>query len=84
MDLHSKIEEAKNRFLEDLRAASSKDLLAQIKNRFLTGKESVLRGLFQLLSKIPPDKKGEEGKALNAFKSWVEIEIERVQVELGA
>jgi len=84
MDLHPRIEEAKQRFLEELRAASSKDLLAQIKNRFLTGKESVLRGLFGLLSKVPPDKKGEEGKTLNAFKSWVEIEIERVQVALGA
>src|SRR5262245_55080066 len=84
MDLQAKIEEAKARLGADLKSASSKDLLAQIKNRYLTGKESVLRGLFNLLSKVPPNRKGEEGKALNAFKSWVEIEIERVQVELGS
>src|SRR5688572_5536444 len=84
MDLRSSIEEAKSRLSADLKSASSKDLLAQVKNRFLTGKESVLRGLFSLLSKVPPDKKGEEGKTLNAFKSWVEIEIERVQIALGA
>ena len=83
MDLHAKIEEAKKRLLEDLRSASSKDLLAQVKNRYLTGKESVLRGLFSLLSKIPPDKKGEEGKTLNAFKGWVESEIDKVQAERG-
>src|SRR5688572_8789238 len=83
MDLRTSIEEAKARLLSELKSASSKDLLAQVRNRYLTGKESVLRGLFSLLSKVPADKKGEEGKTLNAFKGWVESEIDRVQAELG-
>src|SRR5687767_14607340 len=83
MDLRTSIDEAKARLLDELKSASSRDLIAQIKNRYLTGKESVLRGLFGLLSKVPPDRKGEEGKTLNAFKGWVEGEIDKVQAELG-
>ena len=83
MDLHAKIDEAKARLQKELGSASSKDLLAQVRNRYLTGKESILRGLFGLLSKVPPDQKGEGGKALNSFKGWVEAEIERVQAKLG-
>ena len=84
MDLRDSIEDAKSRLLSELKAATSSELVSQIRNRFLTGKESVLRGLFSLLSKVPPDRKGEEGKTLNAFKGWVEAEIERVQAALGA
>ncbi|HTF56341.1 MAG TPA: phenylalanine--tRNA ligase subunit alpha, partial [Planctomycetota bacterium] len=84
MDLHAKIEETKKRFLEELGVASSRDLLGQIRNRYLTGKESVLRGLFSFLAQLPPDRKGEGGRMLNEFKAWVEKEIERVQAALGA
>jgi phenylalanyl-tRNA synthetase alpha chain len=84
MDLRTRIEEARSRLLSELTSASSKDLLAQVRNRYLTGKESVLRGLFALLSKVPADKKGEEGKTLNSFKTWVESEIDKVQAKLGA
>lgn len=82
MDLRSSIEEAKSRLSAELKSASSRDLLAQIRNRYLTGKESVLRGLFGALSKLPPDQKGEGGKTLNDVKAWIEAEIDKVQAEL--
>jgi phenylalanyl-tRNA synthetase alpha chain len=83
MSLHDDIEKAKARLKAELQSASSKDLVAQVKNHFLTGKESVLRGLFGLLSKLDPKEKAEGGKTLNAVKAWFEAEIDKVQAELG-
>src|SRR5688572_13275509 len=83
MSLQDHIEELKARLKADLQSASNRDLLAQVKNRFLTGKESLFRGLFSLLGKLDPREKAEGGKTLNSLKVWIEGEIDKVQAELG-
>ncbi len=75
MDLRQAIEDAKQRFRADLAAASSREQRDQVKNRYLAGKDSVVRGLFGLLGKLPPDQKGEGGKSLNELKSWLEEQL---------
>ena len=42
MDLNARIQEAKERLREELTSATSKDLIAQVRNRYLTGKESTI------------------------------------------
>lgn len=79
MDLRAKIDEARQRFSEELAKAVSQEQRDQIKNRYLAGKESVLRGLFGLLGKLPPDQKGEGGKLLNELKAWLEAEISKTR-----
>ena len=84
MDLLAKIEETKKRFHDELRAAGSPEVIDQLRNRYLTGKDSLLRGLFGQLGKVPADQKGPVGQVLNAFKGWVEEEIARTRGALHA
>jgi phenylalanyl-tRNA synthetase alpha chain len=83
MSLHDHIEQVKARLKAELPSASTRDLLAQVRNRYLTGKESLFRGLFAMLSKLDARDKAEGGKALNSLKAWIESEIDSVQAKLG-
>lgn len=74
--LDRRIADLRSRFLTELAAARSGEEIAQVRNRFLTGKTSLVRELYGEVAKLPPDRKGEGGKRVNAFKTELEAAIE--------
>ena len=70
--LDAKIAELRAQSVAELAKVRSGEELAQLKNRFLTGKTALLRDLYALVAKLPADQKGSGGQQVNAFKSELE------------
>jgi phenylalanyl-tRNA synthetase alpha chain len=73
--LDEKIAELRVQSTTELAKVRSAEELAQLKNRFLTGKTALLRELYGLVAKLPADQKGAGGQKVNAFKTELEAAI---------
>jgi len=73
--LDEKIAELRSQSVAELARVATPEDLAQLKNRFLTGKTAFLRDLYGIVSKLAADQKGDGGKKVNAFKAELEAAI---------
>jgi phenylalanyl-tRNA synthetase alpha chain len=77
--LKKEIEDARQKFREDIKGIQSKKQLIQVKEQYTSRKRGIITGFMNRLRELPPGDKPQGGKWVNEFRN----EVEEALVEIG-
>jgi phenylalanyl-tRNA synthetase alpha chain len=81
--LKDKIEKLQERFNKAIEGITDEKSLQEVRNQYLSRSRGILSALFQELKSLEPKEKPGAGKEINAFKEYVQDELQALQLELS-
>lgn len=83
-DFKARVEEHRKKFDRAMSGVKDEKSLLTVRNDYLSRKRGVVKGLFEELKSVKPEKKSEAGQLINALKTHIQDRIEAAQAKLAA
>lgn len=83
-EFKTRVEEHRKKFDRAMSGVKDKKSLLAVRNDYLSRKRGVVKGLFEELKSVKPEKKSETGQLINALKIHIQDKIEAAQAKLAA
>ena len=83
-EFKTRVEEHRKKFNRAMSGVKDEKSLLAVRNDYLSRKRGVVKGLFEELKSVKPEKKSETGQLINALKIHIQDKIEAAQAKLAA